>query len=258
MTNYHAHTFHCNHAINTVDEMVEAAIKQGYRSFGISEHIYWPNDKGGTFRLTKATNDEYVKEMLHAKEKYGSHIKLRLGYESEYCKEMEPHLQAIHDLKTTDYMIFGNHRIGNLLDEQEGINNLDIKTPELLNQYYDQMVAGIASGLFVLVAHPDISIRAYRKFDEHLVKNIDKLIAAAIKYDMPLGFNANGYLIYKDKYSYPCRFFWEQIAKHKNIKVVIEMDAHSTSVLSKNYHEEVKALAIEWGLADNLVENIFD
>jgi len=40
MTNYHAHTFYCNHAVNTADEMIAAAIKEGYRSFGISEHIY--------------------------------------------------------------------------------------------------------------------------------------------------------------------------------------------------------------------------
>ncbi len=257
MTNYHAHTFYCNHAVNTADEMVAAAIKEGYESFGISEHIYWPDDKGGNFRLTKANNDKYVKDMLEAKKKYGKQIKLRAGYESEYCKEMEPHLRAIHDLKTTDYMIFGNHSVGNLLDEHGGIGNLDIKTPELLNLFYDQMVEGIASGLFSLVAHPDIAIRAYRHFDEHLVNNINKLIAAAIKHDIPLGFNVNGYLIYKDKYSYPCRFFWTQIAKHKDIKVVIEMDAHSTKVLSKDYHEEVKALAIEWGLGDNLIDDIF-
>ena len=41
-TNYHTHTFRCNHAAERDEDYVLAALKNGYAILGFSDHTPWP------------------------------------------------------------------------------------------------------------------------------------------------------------------------------------------------------------------------
>jgi len=80
----HNHTTRCNHAEGTIDDYIKRAIELGIDIYGFSEHA--PMDFDLEYRLLFNNMDEYVSDVLSAKERYKDKIKILLGYEVDYLK----------------------------------------------------------------------------------------------------------------------------------------------------------------------------
>ena len=39
---FHSHTFRCHHAVKDIEDYVTAAIKNGYKKYGVSDHVFLP------------------------------------------------------------------------------------------------------------------------------------------------------------------------------------------------------------------------
>ncbi|MDR0906013.1 MAG: PHP domain-containing protein, partial [Oscillospiraceae bacterium] len=98
-SNFHNHTTYADGA-NSCEEMITAAIANGYRAFGISEHSHTsaPNDSGN---LTPESMPKYFAEMRALREKYADKIELFIGIEQD----------ALGDLPTdgADYVVGSTH-----------------------------------------------------------------------------------------------------------------------------------------------------
>lgn len=144
---YHTHTVYCNHAYNTVEENILAAIKYGYKTIGFSEHA--PLNSVRPRRLNFANVQQYINEVNAMKEKYKDKIEVLVGFEAEYHQDEYEYYKKLRNM--VDYMILGNHNLGNPHDL------LDLRRADKidLNLHLQQFIDGMKSGLFSAVAHPD-------------------------------------------------------------------------------------------------------
>ena len=91
----------------------------------------------------------------------------------------------------------------------------------------------MSTGLFSVLAHPDLFAFWYVERDEFFYEQIDKLIDAAIKYDVVLELNISKIEINrrhnvefpKEMAPFPIDLFWKRVAK-KKANVIIGLDCH--------------------------------
>jgi hypothetical protein len=96
---------------------------------------------------------------------------------------------------------------------------------------------------------------SYHKWDDAAIKLTDDLIQLCIKYDMPMGFNANGLHRKRDGFNYPSELFWQRVVGTQ-AKVVIEADAHDLETLSEKWLASAQKEALRIGLKPNLIDDI--
>lgn len=246
--NYHTHTVYCHHAYNTAEEMIKAAIKLGYLTIGFSEHA--PLKPRRNFRLNTEEVPEYIDEINKLKIKYKDQIRILCGFECEYHRDEKNYYQNLKNMKGVDYLILGNHNKGNPHNAQEwNGSNVD------LFMYCEQLIDGLESGLFLMVAHPDFIFRYYPNWDNDCAIITQKIIDTSIKYNAPLGFNLNGLANKRTNMDYPADEFWKIVAKSK-AKVIIETDAHQIETLNEPIYIRGLKQIEEWKLQKNIIDKL--
>ena len=96
--NLHVHTSYCD-GRDTPEEVVLAAMEQGFSSIGFSGHSYMHYSPGHSMSL--AGTEEYRREAARLREKYAGQIKLFCGLEVDMYSEI--------DLSGYDYLIGSVH-----------------------------------------------------------------------------------------------------------------------------------------------------
>lgn len=232
--NYHSHSFRCGHAIGSDEEYVLAAMKVGFKVLGFSDHVMLPKTNQPGMRGDISLLSDYVNSVNSLKRKYAGKMEIYLGFECEwYYEEFESYYRELLTKYGFDYLIMGQHCFhmndrffyySSVKDERQGV--------EL---YAKDLIAGINSGLFAYVAHPDHFLMWYGKWDETAEKASWVICNAAKEKNVPLEINM-GPSRWKIKTSlddlslvcYPYRKFFE-IAKQIGNDVVIGVDAHAPS-----------------------------
>lgn len=248
--NYHTHTSRCRHATGTDEEYVLSAIEAGFEEIGFSDHTPWPFESGyvSPMRMRESELENYVNSVSLLREKYKDKIKIRLGLECEYFKEYIPWLCAMSEKYGIEYFLLGHHFSPN---EEHGIYNGRIKTHAEIEQYKNEVLEAIESGLFFYVAHPDIFMRTYGDFDDYCEKASREIIQKAIETGTPLEYNLLGLTHCKEdgmKEGYPHSQFW-RIAGEMGASAVIGIDAHDPKAyLETEKFERAKKTLASLGL----------
>lgn len=246
--NYHTHTVYCHHAYNTAEEMIVAAINFGYKTIGFSEHA--PLKPRRNFRLNTNELDDYINEINQLKYKYKDQIEVLCGFECEYHRDEKLYYQNIKNMKGVDYLILGNHNMGNPHNAQEwNVANVN------LQMYCEQLIDGIKSELFAMIAHPDFIFRYYPTWDHHCIDISNKMIQQAIQSNIPFEFNLNGLANKRTSMDYPNDEFWKIVSKAP-LKVLIQADAHQIEAMNKTIYERGIKLIKEWGLQKNIIDKL--
>lgn len=236
LRNYHTHTTRCRHAEGTDEEYVLAAIETGYDTLGFSDHCPWPVAPGVTVNghMYMDQLDDYVQSVRRLQEKYADKIRIRLGFECEYLPEYMDWLKKMAQEQQVDYLIFGNH-----WEKAEGDGMIfpSAKTPQEVETYVDRAIAGMETGLFCCLAHPDIVLKTYGEFDEACQRQMERLCVAAKRLHMPIEYNLWGVHLYEAEkdtigLGYPYPPFW-QIAADVGCEAVVGSDAHRVWCLKK-------------------------
>lgn len=242
--NLHTHTKRCHHATGEDREYVENAIQAGIQVLGFSDHcpqFFKKDNYYSFFRMKPEEVDDYVQSVLSLKKEYEKDIKIHLGFETEYYPQCFDSLLRFIKPYGFDYMILGQHFIGNEYDEVKYYDRSGERGLKFLNQYVSQVKEGIATGAFTYVAHPDIfDYNGSKKFYEAYDNKARELCRFAKEHDVPLEYNMLGYL---NGRSYPSQRFWKIVAETGN-KVVIGYDAHQPEALLNDnaFHECRKKL----------------
>ena len=237
----HNHTTRCNHAEGTVDEYIQRAIELGIDIYGFSEHA--PMDFDEKYRLPFCDMDEYVKDVLAAKERYADQIKILLGYEVDW---LPGHMDERVLNADVDYLIGSVHFIDKWsFDNPEfigGWKNKDID--EIWKAYFEATEAMVNSGKFDIVGHLDL-IKVFKYMPKQDVRILAKDVLTAIKKSgMVLELNAAG-LRKPIKEIYPSKQLLE-VAYSLDIPVTFSSDAHAVDQIGFGY-DLTTALAKEVG-----------
>jgi histidinol-phosphatase (PHP family) len=229
---YHSHTTRCGHAYGTDEEYVQAAIANGFKVIGFSDHIFFP----GVFqRGMRGNHDqlaEYIQSVRFLKEKYKNQIEVYLGFEAEYYPEFLSYYKSLFTDYQFDYLILGQHF--RFVDGRFPIYYAAVSDPKLIHEYADSIIEAMKTGLFKYVAHPDLYMLGYTGgWDEHAQAVAKKLAKASVLYDVPLelnlgGVNGRGLMMINGelRYPYPFEPFWELVGQYK-AKTIIGIDAHA-------------------------------
>jgi len=228
--NYHSHTYRCGHACGQDEEYVKTAIDAGFLEYGISDHILLPGIVHPNMRGTYDELDEYVKSFYNLKQKYKSKINIKIGFEAEYMDQYKDYYKSLLDSHKIDYLILGQHCY---YEDNKVCWYLVMNPITAINKYTDDLIKGIASGLFSYVAHPDMFCIFYNVWDELAISCSKRIIEASIKYNCPLEINLckarakkYGYIEREFASLYPFIPFWKLVAK-TNAHVVVGVDTHN-------------------------------
>ena len=211
---------------------------------GFSEHIPLKFSDGtqSAYRIAEEDVENYINEINYLKEKYKDQIEIKIGLECEYFEEYMPWLTTVAAQKGIDYLIFGNHFAASEETGSRYFGN-DCATPERLEEYRVSALAGINSGAFAYMAHPDLFLLTYPAFDTRAEQVSREICRAAAILDLPLEFNISGFRRSDECHrGFPHPDFW-RIAAEEGNKAIIGVDAHSHTALSAN-EDYVRAVAI--------------
>lgn len=255
LSNYHTHTYLCNHAEGYLEDYLLVAKAEGLDILGFSDHCPYPRDGLDTWAQIRMSPEDAVKYSKDiktiAKDKSiqifsGFECEWDFRYESWYKDFLFAELEA-------DYLVFGAHWV---YDNGNFIYAPEIQTKKQLFKYFDTIIEGLASGFFSFLAHPDLIMANGRPWDENLKAGFNAVIEASIQYKIPLEINGQGLSRPKildengERYQYPYDKFWE-IVGEKNLSVICNSDAHFPSDLlagvkrARNYAKKMQLAIIE-------------
>ncbi|KAI0752961.1 histidinol phosphate phosphatase H [Daedaleopsis nitida] len=94
---HHSHSGQfCKHAVGTLEEVVLEAIRQGFKTYGLTEHVpryrtedLYPEEAELSIDQLKAQFDAFLTEAHRLKTKYACDIILLVGLETEYITEAD-------------------------------------------------------------------------------------------------------------------------------------------------------------------------
>lgn len=247
-SNCHTHTIYCD-GKNTPEEMVKAAIDEGFISLGFSVHspLTYEND----YSITEEKLPEYLEEIKHLKEKYKDIIEIYSGIEldSDHCN---------YNRNDYDFIIASVHQ----LHAKERIYAVDY-TAEELKTCVDKEFGGdflsmvksyfSSAEKFICDVKPDVigHIDLFNKFNENKgmfdytsaeYKLMAQMYIEKICYACPDSiFEVNTGAMFRcgNKRPYPSKFILK-LLKRNNMKITITSDAHCTSALSYGFDNAVQ------------------
>ena len=250
IANYHTHTPRCNHAWGTEKEYVECALEAGLKILGFSDHTpyVFPGDYYSRFRMRPELLADYVSAVLEVRKEFEGQIQIPLGLELEYYPAHLPNLLPILKEHPLDYLILGQHFVGNEVNDH--YSGWPTAEKCHLERFCDQSIEALQTGMFTYFAHPDILnyVGDDRVFWREQIRRICR---EAKQCGIPLEINLLGMLELKH---YPDNRFWE-VAAEEGCDVILGRDAHKPQqLLLKEYEDRGLAIVEQYGL--NLLESV--
>lgn len=229
ISNFHTHTLLCHHGKGMPSDYYEQAKKEGCLALGFSDHCPYPEsffDHWPEIRMTVEDTKGYIGEISKLKE--SGEFPVYAGYECEYEPDFDSWYGELKSSCGADYLALGSHwvTIG-----RSHVYVADLKEESLFSKYIDQTIAGMSRGHFSFVAHPDLFMMGYKKWNENSKAWCSALCDAAVDLNIPLEINGAGMGREPHntdrgmRYQYPFVEFWETVAK-SNAKVICNSDAH--------------------------------
>lgn len=233
--NYHTHTYRSGHGEYCSDEEILKASKQkGITKLGFSEHI--PNPSlilpDENHRMLYSEVDDYISSINKMKNA-NPDMTILSGFEAEFDPMRESYLGEMRE--KVDYMILGQHFVPRGLMNVTGTNN-----PNYPIEYANMVSKAIDSGIFDIVAHPDIFMQ-FRDtmtseenkslFDENSVIASQIICEKARDMGIPLEINLNGafnsQLHSEDSLKYPSKTFWKVASEIDGLQVLQGIGAYN-------------------------------
>lgn len=248
--NYHTHTRRCRHAQGTERDYVEAAVRAGVGILGFSDHAPFPDFDFG-LRMPYGELGPYLDAIDRLTGEFISDIILYKGLEIEYIPQYQSYYEGLLDREGLDYLLLGEH----FYPDRYGIvrNIYHARSTADAVDYARAVVRGMETGLFCMVAHPDLFTLGQFDWDENWEDAADRMIDASLRTGAVLEFNANGLRRGIHDYPggprlmYPHPRFWEKAAK-AGAPVIIGSDCHESGQVWDGCMPEARRILLEAGI----------
>lgn len=239
LPDYHIHTARCGHATGTMSEYVESAIELGMQEIGFSDHIpmYWLDkkyrDPGIAMAMEKLP--AYVCQ-VHKLQKMYPHISIRLGIEADYVPGYEDELKSVLDAYPFDYVLGSIHYI-----EGWGFDNSaylyrynQLNIDNLYEKYFKLLQQAACSGLFDVMAHPDLIKKFGYRPSGSLQKLYDETAEVFAEMDVCIEINTAGLRVPVEEV-YPSLSFL-RVCQNCGVAVTTGSDAHAPGQIGYQFN----------------------
>lgn len=220
---YHTHTSRCKHASGTDEEYVKAAIAEGVKVLGFSDHAPMPYKNGyeSYYKMSLAELGEYCASVLSLREKYADRIEIHLGFEVEYYPSVWESSISIWRNYPIEYLLLGQHFVGEEQDDPRDPAPAPSENAARLARHVDLTIEAMNKCRVSYVAHPDLL--NYTGGDLDLYRQeVGRLINESKRLDIPLEYNLLGMA---DGRNYPNPIFWSEVGR-LGAPAIIGCDAH--------------------------------
>lgn len=240
--NYHSHSFRCGHAFGTDEEYVQGAIKAELETMGFSDHVILPGIHQYGMRAEDPMLPDYLESVKALKKKYEGQIEIFTGFECEWFGPVfEGYYRDLLESGKCDYLIIGQHCCMPQFDHMRFYASY-ADPDAAVKDYTKDLVAGIRSGLFSYVAHPDVIVMWFHRWNELNEESAYAICRAAKEMNIPLEINMSCSrfdtfdLDNPEVMLYPYPRFWE-IASEIGNDVIIGVDAHQPNHYDSPYYQ---------------------
>ncbi len=232
--NYHTHTNRCGHAgVSSDNEYVEYAKVNGITRLGFSDHVPVTEleYQDGNQQMHISDVDEYIASIRKLQQE-NPEMEIICGFEAEFDPMKEQFLGELRE--RVDYMILGQHFVQNGMQQVQQKNN-----PNYPLEYANIVCKAMESGIFDIVAHPDIFMQfrdtletdtAKEKFMQNAIIASKAICEKAKEIGIPLEINFGGIdkneVLQDGKVAYPYSEFWK-IAAETGVQVLYGVDAYT-------------------------------
>lgn len=195
----HTHHDRCGHADGVIEDYIQAAINQGFRAIGISDHTpYFANEQDHPFpgiAMAKSEFPNYIAQVLSLKKKYEQQIDVLLGVESDFFPQHASLYEKVLNEYPFDYVIGSVHQVAGVSifnkNRWKGLTAQEkIATKEL---YYDLIAQSARSGIFQVLGHIDAMKGYYPEFsDIPAYSKIDETLKVIAECNVAIEINTSG------------------------------------------------------------------
>lgn len=233
LANYHTHTPRCQHAVGSEEHYIRTALQAGFTVLGFADHCPWPYRSGfvSNCRMLPRQLPDYLAALRALRSRYDGRLRLYIGLECEYYPAYMDWLTG--QLPQLDYLILGNHFDRT---DESGMYFGACTRPDEIQRYVTLTIAGMESGLYRYLAHPDLFLNHYPVFDKAAANACHALCEAAAALDLPLEYNLLGEARQHEPgqhgLGYTTEQFWA-IAAQYPVKAIVGCDAHAPGQLAQ-------------------------
>ena len=244
---YHLHTPLCRHANGEPIDYAKSALDTGLSEIGFSDHSPAKEDDFDDWRMLLSEFPENHHSVQAAKN--GTHeISVNLGLEIDYFENDHAWIEQLSSLADFDYLIGSVHYIapGFALDHPKWIGSWSgiAEVEEIWTSYWKIYTNCARSGLFDLLAHPDLPKKFGHKPAGDLRRFYEPVIEAALETNTAIEINTVGWRK-ECAEQYPERDFLELMIS-AGLPISISSDAHAPEEVGMNF-EEAASLASDIG-----------
>lgn len=216
IANYHTHSRWCRHGKGELEDFVQEAIHHGLKEIAFTEHV--PHREGFSW-LPWEEFPMYDHALNEVKERFKDQIQVIKGFECEYYPEDCDVYRMFIEAYGYEMLILGHHNYGAAHDHSV----FRTKPEEDLFIYAEEVCAGLESGLFRFVAHPDCVLEKYTGgWDDAAEQAMRMVFAQCEKLDIPVEINCGGIRSHR---AYPSEDAFRLSGEYK-LRYLIGSDAH--------------------------------
>lgn len=160
MIDLHLHTARCRHAVGTVAEYVEAGRRAGVRTLAFTDHLPLPDGYPSGYAMPWTELPAYVadvREAARASADAGG-PEVLCGIEADWIPESMTLVRGAVEEHDFDVVLGSVHMIdGWAFDDPDHIDGYaEWEIGSLWERYFSLLEAAAASGLYDVMAHPDL------------------------------------------------------------------------------------------------------
>ena len=165
------------------------------------------------------------------KKEYDKDIEIHLGLETEYFPRFWDQLIDFLSDYPFEYFVLGQHSLGNEIEKilYSGHGTTD---GSYLKQYVDQCLAGIDTGKYLYLAHPDLFL--FNGDEAVFDREYRRLCREVKKRNIPLEINFLGLM---EERWYPNEKFWKiagEERKHRRFSAVMPIRRKPSGIRRRN------------------------
>lgn len=241
LVDYHIHTARCGHATGDMAEYLVHALEVGLAEVGFADHLPLLHTVDPTLSMSRQELPGYVDEVKQLSD--AAPLPVRLGIEADYMPETVDELARLLDAHPFDYVLGSVHFLGEwgFDDPRELAGYENRHHVELYDEYFATAIDAVSSGLFDVLAHPDL----IKKFDIltpiDLTQHYEQLAEAVAAADMAVEVSTAG-LRKPVGEIYSTAAFLSMCRCHA-IPVTLGSDAHAPEEVAHRFNDAVDLLA---------------
>jgi histidinol-phosphatase (PHP family) len=171
----HLHTGRCRHASGTPSEYAAVAESRGITTIAFTDHMPLLDNDDSDYAMSSSELPEYVDDVCRTARE--ARVEVLLGIEADWVPGREADIAEALALHRYDLVLGSVHFIdGWAFDDPRCRHGYEAWDAEALwNRYFDELVTAASSGLFDVMAHPDL----LKKFDYRPPQDLSPLYARA-------------------------------------------------------------------------------